>query len=1180
MSEVKKSVLLCEIYAKAYKIQQKKYRTVTAEMIIAATIDKVIENKTDGLVTELTYARTILNKYFDNLNKAKFYMMEYIQYGKGNVVYDELYINSKLKNVEKLFCANGTKKMRIDDLLIAIFDEPTDTIKMAMEHCALKDEQTSSISDEDFKRAVKRASEIINQNAQEFEEHQQKKNTQGKPEVKVEDEDDMESPFDDDIENLFDDDFPFVDNIEDLIHNATDAIAKAVADTKKLRGNLLSDVFGQDNAVNTFAAGYFQSRMLEITGDTRKRPSATFLFAGPPGVGKTFLAESIAKYLELPFKRFDMSEYSDKEANLEFCGSDKVYKNGKPGNVTEFVEKNPRCVVLFDEIEKAHMCIIHLFLQMLDAGRLRDNFTDTEVSFSNVIIIMTTNAGKQLYEEMDDLSGVSRKVIINALQKDVNAETGNPLFPGAICSRFASGNVAMFNHISAHSLLNIAKNEIERNCEKIKKVTDINIKAEENVYSALLFAEGAVADARTIRSRSETFFNNELYELLRLIDSDKTVHNIKELKEIDIVLDFDRAEDEVKTLFKGETKSKMLVFSDKETVELYKNILDTIDVFGADDTKTAIGLLKDNKIDFALIDIKCGVKGDGKNILNVEDIDSDGRDFFIFMRDNKNDVPVYIIERQDEELSDEEEISFIRQGARDVLCLYKKPVRVVSALKEIALALYQQKCMQSLAKSNKVITFETLQTVSDDGETATIKLFDLKSMTAVKAEDTKNVLSAVSKPKVKFEQVIGAEDAKTELKYFVEYLKNPAKYMGTGLKAPRGVLLYGPPGTGKTMLAKAMASESGVTYIATEGNRFLKSHIGESPQYAHNLFKTARQYAPSVLFVDEIETIAKERTGAENDAVREEVLTAFLTEMDGFSSDPTKPVFVLAATNFDVQPGSKRSLDSALLRRFDRTIYVDLPDKEDRIKYLRLRREKNKALNISDDIIENIAIRSTGMSLALLDSVIELALRSAVRSGSATVDDKVFEDAFETFNSGEVKKWNSDELERVARHEAGHALLSWYNGNTPSYLTIVARGNHGGYMMPTVDEGKGLFTKNDLLGRVKVALGGRAAEMVYYGEENGLSTGAYGDLISATETATNIVCSYGMTEDYGLAVYNNAVMTDKAKEVVNKLLEEQLSETVRIISDNRDKIDALVNKLMEKNRLTGKEIEDVIGKKS
>ena len=228
--------------------------------------------------------------------------------------------------------------------------------------------------------------------------------------------------------------------------------------TDAIREILSKSVYGQDHAISAFASGYFQAELTAATQKHRDKPKATFLFAGPPGTGKTFLSEQVATALKLPFMRFDMSEYSDKESNLEFAGSDKVYKNGSEGNVTGFVAKNPKCILLFDEVEKAHLNIIHLFLQILDAGRLRDNYTDEEVSFTDAIIIFTTNAGRQMYEDDSiNLLTASRKSILQALSTDVNPITGSALFPPAICSRFAFGNVIMFNHMSANHLCKLPK---------------------------------------------------------------------------------------------------------------------------------------------------------------------------------------------------------------------------------------------------------------------------------------------------------------------------------------------------------------------------------------------------------------------------------------------------------------------------------------------------------------------------------------------------------------------------------------------------------------------------------------------------------------------------------------------------------------------------------------------------
>ena len=408
-----------------------------------------------------------------------------------------------------------------------------------------------------------------------------------------------------------------------------------------------------------------------------------------------------------------------------------------------------------------------------------------------------------------------------------------------------------------------------------------------------------------------------------------------------------------------------------------------------------------------------------------------------------------------------------------------------------------------------------------------------------------------------------------------------AQYIGTGVKAPRGVLLYGPPGTGKTLLAKAMACESGVTFLCTEGNAFLKQYVGQGPEKVHELFRTARKYAPSILFVDEIDAIAKQRRGgAGSGATGEEILTAFLAEMDGFSTDPTKPVFVLAATNFDVEPGGERSLDPALLRRFDRTVYMDLPTKEDRVRFLKMKIAKNEAFCISLEQIDAIALRSTGMSLALLDSAMELALRSAIRQGSTKVTDAILDEAFETFIGGETKKWDASQLERVARHEAGHALMCYLGGQTPAYLTVVARGNHGGYMQHAENEGKQIYTLDEILANIRTSLGGRAAEIVYYGSRDGISTGASGDLAAATRMARRILCSYGMDDVFGLAVFdgygNGAEWNSRLHEAVNRILSQQMELTLSIISENKDKIDRLVHALLEKNRLNANEIEMAI----
>ena len=969
------------------------------------------------------------------------------------------------------------------------------------------------------------------------------------------------------------------------VGSAKDKVAQLTQRAKDIRDRLSKIVFGQDNAINVLTSGYFQAELLAMTDKKRTKPGATFLFAGPPGVGKTYLAESAAKVMGLPFQRFDMSEYCENESAIEFCGSDKVYKNSKPGNFTSFVSQNPKSVVLFDEIEKAHLSIIHLFLQILDAGRIRDNHTDEEISLKDVVMIFTTNAGKQLYtdSETGDFSTLSRKVILKALQRDINPETGNPFFPAAICSRFASGNVVMFNHMSAHNLRDIAKKEVLRHADNFQKETGVQVQISDAVYSALLFAEGGAADARTVRGRAEAFFDDELYELFRLIGTRSDVGGIRDIETIHLDVELPEADPEIRSLFVGKELPRVLVFAGEETMAACDAQKPQCRLLHCTDIPETIQCLRDQEVKLALVDMRYGRRNQ-QEYLNLEDMDSLGRDCLRYLREHCGDLPIYLLQAPEHRIGQEEKLSFMRQGVRGVLTISNEGDEFADEVNRICEHLHQQESMNSLAKSNKLVSFETAQRLSRDGKIAKISLFDFRLSVAMDAEDSKNVMSNVSKPNVYFDQVIGADDAKQELQYFVEYLRDPKKYLGTGVRPPKGVLLYGPPGTGKTLLAKAMATEAGVTFIAAEGNEFLKPYIGEGQQRVHELFRTARKYAPAILFVDEIDAVGMTR-GSDSSRSTDAALTAFLTEMDGFHCDAAKPVFVLAATNADVTPGGSKSLDAALMRRFDRKICIDLPNKEDRIRYMQWKMSKNAAFAVTEEKLNNLAVRSTGMSLAELESVLELSLRMVIRAGSMKVTDEILDEAFETFHSGEKKQWDVALLQRVARHEAGHAFLCWHSGETPSYLTVVARAGHGGYMRHGDNEDKNLYTKEELLANIRTSLGGRAAELLYYGPKDGVSTGASGDLASATRTAQHIVCSYGMDDAFGLAVIDPAVarggeLSGTVRNAVNQILTEQMAEATRILTENQSRLDRLVEVLMEKNHLTGNEIQAILEQNS
>jgi ATP-dependent metalloprotease FtsH len=392
--------------------------------------------------------------------------------------------------------------------------------------------------------------------------------------------------------------------------------------------------------------------------------------------------------------------------------------------------------------------------------------------------------------------------------------------------------------------------------------------------------------------------------------------------------------------------------------------------------------------------------------------------------------------------------------------------------------------------------------------------------------------------------------------------------------------MAGPPGTGKTMLARAVAGESQCAFIETSASSFVTVWQGSGPQNVRDLFMRARRYAPAVVFIDEIDAIGIKRGGAGGSGrAQEETLNALLTEMDGFSADSLAPVIVLAATNLADQ------LDEALKRRFDRTVEVERPDRAARQEYLRRSAMERKTSQISQKTIERLAGQTAGLTIADLERIVHEAAVMAAQNGSALTDLQL-EEAFEKFRMGEARPGIDQlELERVARHEAGHTMIACYHGNVPVQVTIVGRGGAGGFMEREQDEDKILSTKPEMQRRICESMGGRAAELVYYGNKEGLSTGVAGDLRHATAMAFDMVTKFGMAEEVGLVAlpelfnyqrFLDGPLAEKIKDATHRIVKEQLDYAVGILQANRDSLDRLSAELLEKNRLTGDELLDIL----
>jgi cell division protease FtsH len=441
---------------------------------------------------------------------------------------------------------------------------------------------------------------------------------------------------------------------------------------------------------------------------------------------------------------------------------------------------------------------------------------------------------------------------------------------------------------------------------------------------------------------------------------------------------------------------------------------------------------------------------------------------------------------------------------------------------------------------------------------------------------------------VRFEDVAGVDESKQELMEVVEFLKDPGKFTEIGGKIPRGTLLVGPPGTGKTMLAKAVAGESGVPFFSMSGSEFVEMFVGLGAARVRDLFEQATKKAPCIIFIDELDALGKARgfgTAGGHDE-REQTLNQLLVEMDGF--DPNIGVILLAATN------RPEILDPALLRpgRFDRNILVDRPDKKGREEILRVHLKNIKTEENLD--IETLAGLTSGMVGADLANLINEAALLAVRRGKKKAGMPEFEEAVERVVAGLEKKnrlINPKEREIVAYHEMGHAIVaSTLPGTDPvKKISIIPRGIAAlGYTMQTPTEDRFLMNKSELLNRIATLLGGRAAEEIVFED---ISTGAHNDLARATDIARSMVKEYGMSAKVGQIYFAREkrnqflnIPTEGAVEYseataelidseVREIINSQYKRTMEILLEKRDVLDEGAKILLEKEKIEGDELK-------
>ena len=439
------------------------------------------------------------------------------------------------------------------------------------------------------------------------------------------------------------------------------------------------------------------------------------------------------------------------------------------------------------------------------------------------------------------------------------------------------------------------------------------------------------------------------------------------------------------------------------------------------------------------------------------------------------------------------------------------------------------------------------------------------------------------KTKIKFDDVAGLEEEKSEMIEIVDFLKRPEKYTKMGARVPKGVLLYGKPGTGKTLIAKAIAGEADVPFISMSGSEFIEMFAGLGASRVRKLFEKARKLAPCIVFIDEIDAIGSRRTsnsGAETE--NNQTLNQLLVEMDGFSSEET--IIVLAATN------RPEMLDKALLRpgRFDRQITIPAPDLKGRLDILKIHSKDKK---LADDVnLESIAEDTAGFTGAELENLLNEAAIVATKMKHDEIENDDIEEAVKKVTVGLEKKErviSGKDKRLTAYHEAGHAVVSRYlpTQTNVKEVSIIPRGVAGGYTMYKNNEDKFYVSKTEMQEKLIALLGGRAAEKLVLDD---ISTGASNDIEVATRIARDMVTKYGMSdklgpidfqgkEPYEMQMFGEDI-GDKIGQEVKMLIDTAYSDAIILLKEHRDKLDAIAQTLLQKEKINEQEFNDIFDK--
>ena len=928
-------------------------------------------------------------------------------------------------------------------------------------------------------------------------------------------------------------------------------IVKTAITSEKIKKELNRIVIGQDAAVSSLCQGYLSSSIEAPQG-----PRLIYTFAGPSGVGKTYLASQLQLQLNqfeksgYAFSVFNMEQYSNERDAMKLFGSGVQYTDASLGMLTSEVRAQPRQVLLFDEVEKAHSITLQSLLSILDSGIAKDETSREEIDFSQCIVIFTTNLGQETLQNTPQHSSVS---VFDLLRHAENPSNNTKLSPEFI-NRLAKGFPILFSELKVNHLLRLAEMQVS----KVEPSSSYVAYNWPDNFSSLMLQ--SMSPDISVRALKSNFSKHKSLILSRaipyLLESTQDIEFQVSIEQVEINID-------------KRSTQLLLLDDDSRVFDQVKEHPSKCNVSLCEDVDKLHHAIESFHPDALLIDIEAL----NKNHIPLPQIISK-----IFERNHKTAIFTYCLVGSTANLREQSFAHEVREHFNIQLDDFSSAFTAM--LSRVDYYIETERKLFNMKRKNEQLQYQC-EVINQDGIFhATYKALSVCQL--IQSVDLKEGdLFKCTLPALKLDDVIGLERAKKRLVEVVSWLKSPEKLANFGVKVPSGFLFAGPPGTGKTFLAKALAGESGLPFFNVSSSDLSDKYAGGATKKIKKLFATARKYAPAIIFIDEIDAIAGKRSSSTSSLARDNNATvnALLTEMDGFTPE-SDPIFILAATNYP------QLLDSAIVRpgRFDETIYCDLPNAEARKQFFTRFSSKHQ-ITFSEDELKQLVSSSQGMSSAEIEQVFRESIYQAIGDNTPLTSEDIKQTMIRVSYGlpSDHIVLSAEEKRRTAYHEAGHLLLTklLFPKQPIDFVTIEPRSNALGFVATRAADEYESLSSSRVKHRLEVLLAGRVAEKIYTKSVDEVSSGAASDIEKATELAMHVIYEGGLEPSVGpvnvglLTKYEESDLLLKAQDAVQSwLLNAEKSAETRLIK-HRSQLDHIANTLIEKESLIRSEIEDL-----